>query len=217
VSSPAKSPRRVRSDALASRAALLRAARELAAERGPEALTVVAVAERAGLNRSTAYQHFASRQQLVSAVLESFSEELRTLFATPRELADQIDFFVDLFRDRPDIGRSWLFALLGEPGQGAAGESNTGWLEYLEAMERLARSPTSREGIDAEMLAIIGVSSAVMWSLLARHRPGTEADARRDTARFARELKRLFAFGALRPEAWPELVRELGGEEEVPG
>ena len=53
--------RPLRRDAQESRATLLAAARELAAEEGLEALTVVAVAQRAGLNRSTAYQHFRSR------------------------------------------------------------------------------------------------------------------------------------------------------------
>jgi hypothetical protein len=33
--------------------------------------------------------------------------------------------------------------------------------------------------------------------------------AEEGTARFARELKRLYLFGALRPEKWPDLVAEL--------
>ena len=47
--------RPLRSDARASRARLLAAAKELVAEDGLDALTVVGVARRAGLNRSTAY------------------------------------------------------------------------------------------------------------------------------------------------------------------
>ena len=60
--------RPLRSDAQESRAALLLAARELVAERGIDALTVSGVAQRAGLNRSTAYQHFRSRDELIDAV-----------------------------------------------------------------------------------------------------------------------------------------------------
>ena len=64
--------RALRSDAKASYKALVAAARELFAERGPDGLTIVEVAKRAGLNRSTAYQHFRNRQQLSEAVAEQF-------------------------------------------------------------------------------------------------------------------------------------------------
>ena len=37
----------------------------------------------------------------------------------------------------------------------------------------------------------------------------SEAQARRETDRFCREFKRLYLFGALRRESWPELVAEL--------
>ena len=75
----------LRSDARNSRAALLAAARKLMAELGPEALTVVAVAESAGLNRSTAYKHFKNREQLVDAVADGFADDLRLMFREPRD------------------------------------------------------------------------------------------------------------------------------------
>lgn len=194
-----------RSDARESRAALLKAARALAAERGIEALTVVAVAERAGLNRSTAYQHFRSRQALVRAVGKGFAEELQRMFSEPRPLGEQIDFFVHYFREHPHIARIWLFHLLADRGTGTA----PGWEHYVGALERLSKSHRSQDGIDAEMLGVIGMTSALVWSLMARQRADDEEGAQRETLRFARELKRLFLFGALRPEAWPELVEEL--------
>lgn len=173
------------------------------AERGMEGLTVVAVAQRAGLNRSTAYQHFPKRNDLVEAVAGDFAAEVRRIFAEPRPFGDQIDFFVEYFFEHPDIARIWMFQLLS--GQAAA---SPGWGDYVGAIENLAASPRSEDGIDAEMFGVIGVASALVWSLMARQRPD-EDRARIDTARFARELKRLFLFGALRPEAWPEMVRDV--------
>jgi hypothetical protein len=84
-----------------------------------------------------------------------------------------------------------------------------GWNEYVSALERLARSPRSQDGIDAEMLGLIGMSTALVWSLMARQRAGSEEQGPDETRRFARELKRLFLFGALRPEHWPELSAEI--------
>ena len=51
-------------------AALLRAARELIEEGGVEALTMAAVAERAGVTRRAVYLHFPSRVSLINGVVE---------------------------------------------------------------------------------------------------------------------------------------------------
>jgi AcrR family transcriptional regulator len=186
----------------------LTAARELMAERGPDALTVVAVAERAGLNRSTAYQHFRSREQLLRAVEDAFAEELRRMFSQPRDFGEQVDFFVRYFLDHPDIARMWMFRLLSDGRETAP----DGWADYVSALDRLARSRRSQNGIDAEMLGIIGMSAALVWSLMARQRTDSDREARAETLRFAHELKRLFLYGALRPERWPELAAELDRE-----
>lgn len=203
------SDRSLRSDARASRRSLLAAARELVAENGIDALTVVGVAERAGLNRSTAYQHFRSRDELVEAVGAAFTRDLRAMFSEPRALGEQIDFFAHHFREHPDIARLWMSHLLRD----AEPVAKPGWDEYVAALARLANSPRSQDGIDAEMLCVIGMTSALVWSLMVRERTSSEKAARAETDRFARELKRLFLYGALRPESWPELAAELGSQE----
>jgi len=196
--------RPLRSDAKLSRQALLTAARELFAERGPEALTVVAVAKRAGLNRSTAYQHFHNRQELAQAVAGAFAEEVYDVLREPRSFGEHMDFFVHYFRNRPDIARLWMFQLLTEKDMAAAG-----WDTYVGSLDRLANSPKSQAGVDPEMLGVIGMASALVWSLMARQRSDSEADVQAETERFAKELKRLFLFGAPRPEPWPEMASQL--------
>ncbi len=196
--------RSLRSDAKLSRKMLLAAACKLFAESGPEALSVVAVAKLAGLNRSTAYQHFRSREELIQAVGGVFAKHVREMLRERRSFGEHVDFFVHYFRDRPDIARLWMFQLLA--GQGA---TVAGWDDYFGSLQRLAESPKSQSGIDAEMLGLIGMASALVWSLMARQRSDTEEEARAETQRFARELKRLFLFGTLRPEEWPELAAQL--------
>lgn len=201
--------RALRSDAKQSRKNLLAAARGLFSERGPEALTVAAVAKRAGLNRSTTYQHFKNRDELLLAVGATFARETQEVLREPRAIGEQIDFFVHYFHERPDIARLWVFDLLA---QNESLNRSAGWLGYVDSLERLAASPKSQDGIDAEMLGVIGMTSALVWSLMARQRTGDPEIARSETERFATELKRLFLYGALRPEAWPELVAEFEDE-----
>lgn len=66
-----------------TRAALLTAAQAILQERGFEALTMTAVADRAGVTRRAVYMHFASRADLVAALfdhvasVEGLQESLR--------------------------------------------------------------------------------------------------------------------------------------------
>ncbi|MCP5045165.1 MAG: hypothetical protein GY944_29410, partial [bacterium] len=104
----------------------------------------------------------------------------------------------------PDIARTWMF----QPLAGHGGVER-GWEDYVSYLEQLAQGPSSQDDIDAEMLGVIGMTSALVWSLMARQRTKTDEQAREETQRFARELKRLFLYGALRPESWPELATEF--------
>lgn len=60
-----------RSDAARNRAALLRAAYELVAEHGYDAVTMDAVATRAGVGKGTVFRRFESRQGLMGALLDA--------------------------------------------------------------------------------------------------------------------------------------------------
>jgi AcrR family transcriptional regulator len=188
--------RALRSDAKASHKALVAAARDLFAERGPDGLTIVEVAKRAGLNRSTAYQHFRSREELSQAVAQEIATELGELLKEPRGLADQIDFFVHYFEEHPNIARLWMYHLLADEGR-----PRRGWENYLDSLEQIAKSPNSLPGIDAEMLGVIGLTSSLVWSVMARQRTGSSKAAAEETDRFAGELKRLFLAGTRNPES----------------
>jgi len=187
--------RGLRSDAKASRKALIAAARKLFAERGPDGLTIVEVARSAGLNRSTAYQHFRSRADLTQAVADDFAMELREMLEEPRGFAERIGFFVHYFHEHPDIARLWMFHLL-------AGQSRPrdGWGDYIESLEQMTKRPDSLPGIDAEMLGVIGLTSALVWSVMSRQHTGDEETALAETNRFAAELGRLFLAGTRKPE-----------------
>lgn len=76
-----------------TRDALLAAARALLEERGFEALTMAAVAERAGVSRRAVYLHFGSRSELVGALfpyvaaVEGLAASLRPVEEAPDAVA----------------------------------------------------------------------------------------------------------------------------------
>ncbi|MGW2661316.1 TetR/AcrR family transcriptional regulator [Nocardia tengchongensis] len=57
------------------RAAVLRHAADLFAERGPAATSVRDIAERAGVNHGLVFRHFGAKENLVAAVLDHLGDE----------------------------------------------------------------------------------------------------------------------------------------------
>lgn len=68
--------RPLRSDAARNRESLLSAAEDEFAERGPEA-SVADIARRAGVAKGTVFRHFATKEELIAAVVARYVTELR--------------------------------------------------------------------------------------------------------------------------------------------
>jgi AcrR family transcriptional regulator len=100
------------------RAELVRAAMELLEERGESALSLRAVARRAGVSPAAPYRHYADREALVSAVAAVGYRELAERLAaahpspsTPEQLASVAIAYVQFALERPALFR----IMFGEP------------------------------------------------------------------------------------------------------
>jgi AcrR family transcriptional regulator len=195
--------RRRRSDFDRSRERLLAAARRVIAERGPDALTISEVAHRAGLNRTTAYQHFRTRDALASAVLEAMGEELQARLEQQRPAPELIDGLIQAFTLQPEIARLAVHLILaGDPLPRRA------WDRAVAHVARAVRGAHAQAGVDAEMLTHVLVGACLFWTLRA-HAEHDPAELPAAAARLGRELKRLLLYGLFRPERMPELVDSL--------
>jgi AcrR family transcriptional regulator len=197
-------PRRARrSDFQRTRERIVDAARRQMGERGPESLTVSAVAHAAGINRTTAYQHFRTRDELVRAVSDELIQEVRAYLASQRPVVEHIDAIAAYFLEHPELARLALYWLLSEgpiPREG---------MDLFQEETRRAAEEGGSPDADPEMLGQLLVSVAVLWPLSVRiEHEGADAQ-RAATARLARELKRLLLYGALQPEQWPRLAAEV--------
>ena len=96
-----------RSDAARNRAALLRAAQEIAESCGYDAVTMDAVAARAGVGKGTVFRRFDSRQGLMAGLLDaSESEWQASVMSGPPPLgpgAPPMDRLLAFGRSRLDI------------------------------------------------------------------------------------------------------------------
>lgn len=114
------------------RLACLRAARELLEEDGSAALSLRAVARRAGVSPTAPYRHYADRDALLSAVAADGYHELAARMvevnaapATPGELADVAVAYVLFAVDHPAMFRAMFSDPCGpdDPQRAEAGQA----------------------------------------------------------------------------------------------
>lgn len=203
MTAPARARRRRERDPAATREAILTAARAMMAEHGPAGLTLTEVARRANVNRGTAYQHFATRDEVIAAVLDTtFASTKATLDAdAPDTLEARIDQTVRYLVAHPELVRLSLFRILG----GVPNPREDLWADYRDRVRALVAGPGGQPDVDADALAVILLGGTLLWSM--RVHTGVEPPAATD--RYLRELKRLLLHGVLRPERHPELARSV--------
>jgi len=209
--SPAKRPRRKR-DPEGTREAILEAAREILAQDGKEGVSVAQVAQRAGVNRGTAYQHFQTREQLIEATANWVSENLyRSVFGDPAVARNQpvvsinvesvTEHLAEFAMENPEIGRVWLFELLTSRRP----TEDPFWQQYVSNFERFAKTEFAQPGIDAEVASVLMIAGSFLWPVWARAHARTAKERQQMAKRFTREVLRLSLHGTLRPEKYPQL------------
>ncbi|MFT4045162.1 MAG: TetR/AcrR family transcriptional regulator [Solimonas sp.] len=217
-------PRR-RRDPDGTRTAILEAAGAILAKDGPEGLSVSQVAQRAKVNRGTAYQHFQTREQLVEATTSWVSERLcqsvfgmtasgksaniRMTAEEQARLADPrggvIEHMAQFAMENPELGRAWLFQVLSSPQPA----SDPFWKQYRQRFEAFVKTESAQPGIDVDVHTVLMLIGTFLWPVWARAHTRTAKERTQMAARFTDEVARLSLYGTMRPEKYPELVSKL--------
>ncbi|WP_336968589.1 TetR/AcrR family transcriptional regulator [Sphingobium aromaticiconvertens] len=206
-------------DPVATREAILEAARALLAKDGPEGISLSEVAALAGVNRGTAYQHFETRENLIAATAEWVSDRMfRDVFGDPEtigerrveqvDVADTTDRVANFAMDNPELCRIWLLQLLASPDPMA----DPFWREYEGSLQRFADSDLAEDGVDAEVLSVLMLAGAFLWPIWARSHARSEEERRPLARRLAQECLRLSLYGSMRAERFPQIAERLRDE-----
>jgi AcrR family transcriptional regulator len=209
-------------DPVATREVILEAARALLAKDGPEGLSVSAVATLAGVNRGTAYQHFETREHLVSATTQSVSDQLfRAAFGDPETVKDRrvedVDVtlltttLADFAVDNPALCRIWFLQLLAsdEPAQ------DPFWREYAGSLRRFTETDLAQPGIDSDVFSLLMLAGNFLWPVWTKAHEKAEPERRVLARRFALESLRLAMHGTMRAECFPDIERLIAGDPET--
>jgi AcrR family transcriptional regulator len=208
-------PRRKR-DPEGTREAILEAARQVLAQDGKEGVSVAQVAQRAGVNRGTAYQHFQTREQLIDATVLWVSEKLcRAAFGAPvmarKQPVESINVegvaqhLTDFAIENPEVCRVWLFEVLSS----SRPADDPFWQQYVSGFEHFAKTEFAQPGIDAEVVSVLLLAGTFLWPVWARAHTSTSRARQRMAKRFSREVLRMSLHGNLRPERYPDLDARL--------
>ena len=203
-------------DPLATRAVILEAACTLLARDGPEGISLSQVALLAGVNRGTAYQHFDTRERLISDTLAYVSDKLyRAVLGDPDQPGEREVEQVDMVAvtenlaifamENPELCRVWLLQILSADDP----SSDPFWREYAGSIGRFAATERAQPGIDVEVFSIITLAGNFLWPVWVRSHSHGEEERGKRAHRFAREMLRLSLHGTLQPDKVPEVAAEL--------
>lgn len=203
-------------DPSATRNAILEASSSLFAQQGADSVSVSAVANLAGVNRGTAYQHFPSREELIAETIKWVSYRMfRAVYGDRETIADrrveEVDVPETMHRlsvfamENAELCRSWLLQILASENPAA----DPFWREFQGSLERFAQTELAQKNVDSEAMSVLVLSGVFLWPVWARSHAKTDEERRGLANRMTRELLRLCLFGSMNPDAFPDLVTRL--------
>jgi AcrR family transcriptional regulator len=210
-------PVRRRRNPTATREEILTAACTVLAAEGPDGLSLSKVAQLAGVNRGTAYQHFETREALIKAAVVRVSDhQSEAVFGQPdkegnlpdpgrRPVYDVISGMVEFALENPELGRVWLYEILASDNPG----EDRFFKQFVQATETMAQSDISQEGIDAEVLSVVILAGYFLLPVWMHSRTSSKTERDAMGLRMRREVLRLSLYGTLRAEALPQLQKLL--------
>lgn len=202
-----------------TRKMIIEAAKSLIADHDEKDVSVLRVARVAGINRGTAYLHFADREELIEAVVKQVSEEITSGIFGARDNADKESWgdieavdglrqMARFFVRNPSLVHVWISHVLLK---GKVQEDPL-WSHWVHATKQFAVSEYSQTGIDAELLAIAVMGMFFLWPLYIDAQSLDEKDKATAAERLVREALRLSLFGAAKPEKFSEISRIIANK-----
>lgn len=191
------------------------AARTVLASDGPDALSLSKVANLAGINRGTAYQHFETREELIKATVESVGQHLSTTIfgnlgvdaeghwqgGEERPVDAVVSGLVDFAVENPALCRIWLFEVLSSKNP----SEDPFFRQFKESTQELAATKYAQKDIDVEALSVLMLAGYFLWPVWVDAHAKTKRQRSVMASRMRHEVLRLFLHGVLKAEEFPHL------------
>jgi len=165
---------------------MIETAVRLISEKGVESLSIAAVARTLGINRTTVYYHFDSREALLKAVKEWSSAQLARAFRLHTPQQERIDYITRFVLENPELIKLWIEDFV------SAGDIRDSY-PYWDALVEGFRASVGDNGtneVDAEVFCVILLTSTIIGPRVFRNRVSPAEDTATVVRRFRQEQQR---------------------------
>lgn len=158
----------------------------LIATSGVEALSIAALAREMGINRTTVYYHFDTREALIGAVKDYAAGELARGMDVGTTTTDRIGHISHFVLENPELIKLWIEDFV--TGKDIR-DSYSRWDELVAAMS--ATFAANGEEIDAEVYCVMLLSASIIGPRVFANSINPGAKVADVALRFLREEQRV--------------------------
>lgn len=128
-------------------------------EKGEEGLSISAVARESGMNRTTVYYHFNSRDEMVEAVRKWSAGQLAKAFAPIGSPGDRARYISTFVLEKPELMKLWVDDFMAS---GDIRDRYPEWDNLVEGTRKRIEREQPGSGIDAEVYCTIMLTVAMV-------------------------------------------------------
>lgn len=173
---------------------MIETAVRLISAKGVEALSISAVARAMGINRTTVYYHFDSREALIAAVKAWSAEQLARAFKPIAPLPERIDYITRFVLENPELIKLWIEDFLSV---GDVRDRYPYWDALVDGIRGSMGEAASNEDFDAEVYCVNLMTSAIIGPRVFKNSVCPDADIETVVRRFRGERLRLLKAASL--------------------
>jgi AcrR family transcriptional regulator len=175
---------------------LIETAVRLISEKGTDALSIAALARETGINRTTVYYHFDSREALLLAVKDWAAAELARGMDLGVPKLERMDHITRFVLESPELIKLWIDDFVSG---GDIRDSYTRWDELVEGMRRLFAERLPGEQVDVEVYCVMMLAGAIIGARVFANGVRPNASTESIVERFLREQRRMLRRDGLMP------------------
>jgi len=176
---------------------MIETAARLISRHGLDSLSIAGVARAMGINRTTVYYHFDSRDTLVQAVKAWSSAQLASAFNAPDSQQNRIDYITRFVLENPELIKLWIDEFISA---GDIRGSYPHWDALVDGIRKDLVGGSSASAVDAEVFCVILLTGAIIGPRVFKNRVRPDEDTDTIVRRFRLEQQRwLERLALLRP------------------
>lgn len=167
---------------------LIETAVRLISERGTDALSITALAREMGINRTTVYYHFDSREALLHAVSSWATAQLARGMDYNFSQPERIGHISRFALENPELIKLWIDDFVSGAD---IRESYSCWDPLIEGMRQSLEAANPGAGIDAEIYCVMLLCASIIGPRVYRNSVNPAATTEEIVGKFVHEHQRV--------------------------